>query len=116
MTSKIGAGRLYERIAFEKPVQQPDGQGGMTNGWKQQFECRAHFHLLRGSETVQASRLQGQQPVIVTIRASSDARQIEPGWRIKDVRSGTIYQVKEPPRLTEDRAYFQMLAMSGVAG
>lgn len=116
MADRMHAGRLYQAVAFDKPVQQSDGQGGTINGWQEQFECRAHFHLMRGGETVQASRLQGQQPVIVTIRASSDARQIEPGWRIRDARSGTIYQVKEPPRLTEDRAYFEMLAMSGVAG
>lgn len=109
------ADRLHEHIAFDKPVEQSDGQGGTVNGWQEQFQCRAHYRFLRGGESVQAARLEGRQPLVITVRSSSETRQVETQWRIRDVRTGTVFQVKAI-NPTEDRRFLEILAESGVAG
>jgi len=111
----IGAGKLHHRIAFDKPVDQSDGQGGTVNGWQEQFQCRAHYRFLRGGESVQAARLEGRQPLVITVRSSSETRQVKTEWHIRDVRTGTVFQVKAI-NPTEDRRFIEILAESGVAG
>ena len=125
MADRMHAGRLYQAVAFDKPVQQSDGQGGTINGWEQQFECRAHYRYLRGGESVQAARLEGRQPLIITVRSSSETQQVQTDWRIRDVRTGefdvngdwtgVVYQIKAV-NPTDDRRFLEILAESGVAG
>lgn len=115
MADPLGAGDLYYRVAFDKPVEQSDGQGGTINGWEEHFQCLAHYRFLRGGETVQAARLEGRQPLIITVRSSSETRQVQTQWRIRDARSGTVFQVKAV-NPTEDRRFLEILAESGVAG
>lgn len=105
---------LDERVAFDSPTVSADGYGGSIAGWTAEFEARAAFRYLRGGETVQAARLAGRQPVVVTLRASADARRIEPDWRMRDVRSGTVYQVRTAIP-SEDRRHVELTCESGVA-
>lgn len=108
---------LHYRVAFEPPLAEPDGSGGIETGWDTDnaIEARAHFRFLRGGESVQAARLGGKQPIIATIPNSSAGRSITSDWRMRDVRSGKEFQIRTDPVLTDDRAWLEVLVESGVA-
>lgn len=110
------AGRLDKRLQFQRPFEIEDGAGNYTNGWQPEFTQAANIKFLRGGETVLASRLEQTAPLIVTIRASIQAKAIGGDWRAVDTRSGVVYQVKEAPRESDDRGFLEMLCMCGVAG
>lgn len=118
---------LQYRVAFDAPEVVPDGYGGTEIGWDTDaaVEARAHFRFLRGGETVQGARLEGRQPVVVTIPNSAAARAITSAWRMRDMRAGTIasggqwdgpaFQVRVAPVLSDDRRWLEILVESGVA-
>lgn len=108
------AGQLYELVAFDQPVETVDDFGGVATSYAEVLRTRAHFLYLRGGETVQARRLEGRQPVVVTIRQSALARTITTDWRMRDVRRGDTYNIRSIVP-TEDRAYFELTCEKGVA-
>jgi SPP1 family predicted phage head-tail adaptor len=110
----MAAGRLQERVLFQSPAPISDGQGGQEEGWSQGFECSANFMYLRGGETVQAARLEGRQPVVVTIRQSSLSRSINPEWRMVDARRGDIYNIRSIVP-SDNRLYLELTCEKGVA-
>ena len=110
-----GAGRLVNVVIWQAPVAVPNGMGGTYQGWETEtFRCHAMLLFLRGGETVQAARLEGRQPVVATIRATSEAAAIRENWRMIDAETQVIYNVRLPPVPTDDRAFFEITAESGV--
>ncbi len=104
---------LQERVTFDAPSFDDDGvQDGWTDG---ALTCAAHFRYLRGGETVQAERLRGTQVLVVTIRRNSVADGITAEWKMRDARRGTVFNITAPPVPTEDRAWLEITATSGVA-
>lgn len=73
----------------------------------------AQITNLRGGEAVMAQRLQGSQPVIIGVRASSVTRQIDNAWRAIDARSRQIYDITNAT-LSEDRVWIDILATGKV--
>ncbi len=112
----VSAGKLLFKMQFSSRIEQDDGFGNTVSGWQEEFDASCGITYLKGSEAVMASRLEAKSPIIIAIRNSANARRITAEWRAKDVRTGVIYQIKEHPRPSEDRAMLEMLAMSGVAG
>jgi head-tail adaptor len=110
----MGAGKLSERVVFDFPTPEDDGQGGREDGWTEGFSCSAGFRYLRGGETVQAARLAGRQPVVVTIRQSSLSRQVTHDWRMRDARSCDVYNIRSIVP-TDDRMYLELTCEKGVA-
>lgn len=114
----MDAGKYRYRVAFDAPTQTQDGSGGTEAGWTAvgtgSFLCWADFRYLRGGETVQAARLSGRQPAVVTIRRNSVSAAVTPAWRMRDLRSGVIYNVRSIVP-TDDRARLELLCESGVA-
>jgi len=108
------ATKLQDRIAFDAPTSTPNGQGGTIAGWAVQHECWAQITYLRGTEPVIAARLVGVQPVVFRIRNCNAARQIGSDWRARDIRTGTEYAIKGNPVPSDDRAYLDIMATSGV--
>lgn len=113
MADKRSAGSLYDKFTFSTITEVPDGHGGFdlvpTN-----FTVRANIRYLRGGETVQAARLTGKQPVVVTVRRSSHTRALTTDSQMKDARTGTEYQIRAIVP-TEDRQFIEITAESGVA-
>lgn len=105
--------RLIEAVGFDALVGVPDGSGGETLNWAEQFTTRAHFRYLRGSEAVIAARLQGKQPVVVTVRANSNTRAITPEWQMRDTRRGTAYNIRTAVP-SDDRLFIELTCESGV--
>lgn len=116
---------LFYAVRFDAPMSWDDGHGGVEQGWDPQseFVARAHFRFLRGGETVQAARLQGRQPVVVTLRRDSDVMQITAGWRMRGDRlneggpddANAVYNVRTAPVPTDDRRFVEVLVEGGVA-
>lgn len=105
--------RLIEAVAFDALAGVPDGSGGEEQDWAEQFTTRAHFRYLRGSEAVIAARLQGKQPVVVTVRANSSTRAITPEWQMRDTRRGTAYNIRTAVP-SDDRLFIELTCESGV--
>ncbi len=69
---------------------------------------------LRGGEAVQASRLEGKQPYLLTVRYSAASAAVTPSWRCLDTRTGQTYAIiTHVPRSRRD--YIDMLISEGVA-
>lgn len=111
----IPAGERNDRIAFEcrGKVTGPDSGNG-EGDFAEQFTLWARVVFLRGSESVIASRLQGRQPVIITVEANSLTQQITNEWQARDKLTGVIYAIKGLSP-SDDRADFDILGESGVA-
>lgn len=127
MKNRVGAGRLKELVAFDAPVENPDGGGGVEIGWIEFRSCRAEFIYSRGSEAVEASRLQGRSVYKVKIRDLGTAHQISLFCRMRTVRRGLPdgeghsdplpgerYNVREIDRITT-RGWVYLVVESGVA-
>ncbi|WP_192798929.1 head-tail adaptor protein [Brucella anthropi] len=108
----IGSGQLFHSVAFDKPARRPDGQGGFS-GWDEIATVRANIRNLRGGETVQAARLQGRQPVVVTVRNAGVTRMITTDCRMRDLRNGDIYNIRAIV-VVESRQFIEITAESGV--
>jgi len=115
MPAKFSAGQMIERVAFDKREEIDDGFGNVVSGdWQEQFQKRAKFIYLRGSETVMAGRLDSRESIICQIWLSDDARQIGTDWQMRDVRRDAAYNIRT---LEEDksRLVLDLLCESNVA-
>jgi SPP1 family predicted phage head-tail adaptor len=112
----MSAGMLRERLAFERRATGDDGYGneGPFGDWERQFECHAGARPLRGSETVIAARLQGVQPYILTVRMSSNTRQVDASWRAVDLNDPKrIFNIKTAADPDGKNRWIEMLAETG---
>lgn len=105
--------RLPDRISLDRRSNEQDGFGNFIGEWAPAFSRWCAVRALRGTETVLAARLEGRQPVIVTVRSDPETDQIDPEMRA--TINGRVYNVREHPRLTEDRLFLEFLAESGVS-
>jgi len=113
-TKMRAAGPLIESVAFDELSSVADGYGNMQQTFVEQVKTRASVTWLRGSEGIDAARLEGQQPAIVRIRVSEATLAIKPDWRMRDLRTGTIYAIRGITRST-DRGWLDVLVQSGRA-
>lgn len=112
------SGYLIHRVAFDAPVQVADGHGGIETGWglpQDAVTARAHFRWLRGSEPVIAARLAGRQPVVATVHATAATKAITPAWRMRDLHTGTVFNIRTGPVPSDDRLWLEFTCESGVA-
>lgn len=110
------AGRLRERVAFEVRTDVDDGMGNTQSGdFAEVYRCAAQITPKMGGETVMASRLTGTQPMLITVRMCQALRGIGSDWRLRDVRSGVVYNIKSFSNPDEKKQYLEMLAVSGEA-
>lgn len=125
MTTKRDAGRLSRTVAFDRPIESPDGVGGREDGWLEEFRCSAGFTRLRGGESVMASRLEGKQPTIIRVHRSRRTDDITTDWWARVIRTGTafdddgtwsgeVFNVRSRVE-TEDRQFIDLMCESGVA-
>ena len=92
---------LRESVAFDASANVPDGFGGQEQGWTEAYACRAEFIYSRGSEAVDAARLQGRSIYKVRVRSCAAARAVTTDHRMRDVRRGTEYQIREVDAITD---------------
>lgn len=118
MAKRPSAGDLYERVAFDRRADanpdSPVDYGNTVSDWVEQFTCRAQFIHLRGGETVMASRLEGRHSQVIRIRASVASRAVDTDWRVRDVRTGAVFNVRDITP-SDDRQFLDVLCEKGVA-
>lgn len=106
----------FHLLAFDQLLETDDGYGGQATGWDELFQARGEILWLRGSESVQAARLQGRQPVVATIPRNAQSAQLTPEHRMRDLREGTIYNIRSvQPNREQPRLKLDVLCESGVA-
>lgn len=110
------AGKLRHRLRFEaRGGQDPDEHGIAESDWAEQFTVAAAVQPTFGGEAVTAARLEGRQPMIITVRASPDTRQITTDWRATDIHSGDVLNIRSVADPDDRRQWIEMLAEKGVA-
>lgn len=114
MADDRGSGQLFYKVALDKREDVDDGFGNTVGQWVEQFQCRAAYHHLRGSESVIASRLQGKHIQAVKVRANSKTKLVTSDWRLRDLITGTSFNVREAVA-NIDRQFIDLLVESGVA-
>lgn len=105
-------GKLDHRAVFSVPTESVDANGGIVNGWAEQFTRWAARHYLRGSEQVRAARLEGRQPVVLTVRLDSETETIKTDWKVEIGAAAYNVRTVEPH---DDRMYLDLLCESGAA-
>ena len=113
MADKRSARSLFEKFTFSTITEVPDGHHGFD---EVETDCRlrANIRYRRGGETVQAARLTGKQPVVVTVRRSSQTASLTTDDKMRDARTGTKYNIRSVVP-TDDRQFIEITAESGVA-
>ena len=110
----VAAGDLNEAVAFYEPVQ-AEGPGGVVSTvWMEMHRCRAQFIYSRGSEVVEAARLEGRPIYKIRIRQCILARRISTNWQMRDSRrlDAKDYSIREVDSIT-DRQWIYMVIEGG---
>ncbi|MBD0416508.1 phage head completion protein [Oryzicola mucosus] len=108
------ASELRNRVAFDKRPKADDGAGNKRGAWQEQFKQLAGYVYAGGGEAVMAARLEGRGVVKVRLRSSSQTRSIRSDWRMRDVRTGAEYNVKQVDFET-DRRWVYLVVERGSA-
>lgn len=106
------AGTLRARFSFQS--REPDANGDPLGPFATRFTLSTKVIHLRGTEAVMQQRLQGQQPVVLTIREAASTRQITNGWRAVDAVTGYAYGITSVA--PGDRGFLDILATRLVDG
>ncbi|MBP0438424.1 head-tail adaptor protein [Tianweitania sediminis] len=115
MANSPTAGELRHRVAFDKRGASTGPDYGNEEGpFAEQFQVHAAFRSRGGSEAVVAARLEGRNVLGVYVRSSTQTRQIESDWQMRDVRTGERYAVKIVDAVT-DRRWVYLEVSTGVA-
>lgn len=112
--AKAGSGQLHYQVALLKREDVDDGMGNTVSDWVEQFQTRAEFIHLRGSEAVMAGRLQGKHTQVIRVRNSSNTRLISTDWMLRDVRTGKSFNIRDIEHEV-NRQFIALTCESGVA-
>ena len=105
----IRAGDLRDRFTFDQRALTP--KGDQLGPWGvNAVTVAVNVAYLHGTEAVQDQRLQGEQPVLLTIRASTATKLIDNSFRAVDARDPTRVFTVTSAEITPDRAWIQVLA------
>lgn len=96
MPKGFGAAKLVQLVAFDQRAAADDGYGNIISGdWVERHRARAEFINLRGgSEAIMQGRLEAHPSIIMRIRVCPAAMAIREDWRARDIRRGTVYNVR----------------------
>ena len=107
------AGRLTERVRFDREIRAPDGGGGAATSWEEVFTKWARVDPLRGREQLEAMKLQASNLYRVTLR---NDYAVDAAWRIVWLTGGLlVLNIREmPPTSPREFARF-LIVEAGVA-
>lgn len=113
----IEAGRLTERVRFERSVPGTDADGSPTDGRVTLLECWASFRPQFGSEKLAAGQFESTSRGQLAVRRSTAAMGITPDDRVVFLAggyAGLTANIESVVR-TPDRAGLEFLVTIGVA-
>lgn len=95
------AGALRERLHFQRRGDGDDGMGGPpqpgTGEFATVFTASAGLRPRVGGEAVDAARLGGRQPFVMTVRYSQQMADVTPAWQLLDARNeGRVLSIISP--------------------
>lgn len=90
------AGNLRDSVKFQEPVESTGAGGVVTTVWTDRHQTRAQLIYQRGSEVVEAARLEGRPIYKVKIRSCVAARAITTDYRMIDLHR-VVYDEKGKP-------------------
>ncbi|RVL12616.1 head-tail adaptor protein [Sinorhizobium meliloti] len=117
MAKKPSAGRMHQRLHFQKRSIVDDSYGNEVAGpFETVFTTAAELIPLRGGEPVQAARLVGVQPYTLRIRSCVAAREVTTSWRIVDARNASrVMNIRTVSNPDQKNAWLDLLVDDGVA-
>jgi hypothetical protein len=109
------AGDLRERIRFEQ--RGIDADGNRLDDWDAAngITRAARIFFRQGTEPVLQQRLQGVQPVEITVYSDSQTRTVTTGWRAVNTRTGQAFNIRAPAP-SEDHAFITFGAVDDGSG
>lgn len=115
MIKRAGAGSLNHIVWLQQRATTDDGFGNVESNWVNRFQEPCRLAAKLGGETVFASRVQGTQPYIMTVRGSTRTRAIDGSWRAVNARTGAVYNIKTAVNVDERNALVELLVVQGEA-
>jgi SPP1 family predicted phage head-tail adaptor len=109
------ARQLRDRVAFEERDRVVDELGNEEGAFVARFSCAAGIRAKFGGEAVTAARLAGEQPAILTVRQTEATREVTTDWRVRDERTGVIYNIRSIADPDGGRVWLELLCQTGVA-
>jgi head-tail adaptor len=110
----LSSGDLKQRVALERREKTNDGAGNHQAAFVEQFQRRAGFVYAGGGEAIAAERLLGRSILKIRMRSDQQTRSITADWRLRDVRRGTLYAIREVDAVTDPQCVY-LVVSSGVA-
>lgn len=112
-------GALRYRFDCQKRGDGNDGWGTSVEGqgdFESQFGVHAAMRPRTGGEGVDAARLGGTQPYVVTVRKTSNTKLITVAWQLVDARDNSrVFAVTSPPADPDGRgAWLEFIVTEGV--
>ncbi|AJY47851.1 hypothetical protein TM49_01575 [Martelella endophytica] len=98
-----------------EPVSTQGAGGVTTTVFTQRYACRAEFIYSKGSEVVEAARLEGRPIYKLRVRSCSAVRAVTTDWRLRDARRNVEYAIIEADSIT-DRRWTYIVIEGGKAG
>lgn len=111
--ARITANALRDRVRLEQREELDDGYGNVYGAWVAKFERDACILLSKGGETVIASRLQSIQPALIIVRFDAVTSTITADWRLIEIRSGTMYNIRTSADMERRGRWWTMLCDAG---
>jgi SPP1 family predicted phage head-tail adaptor len=111
------AGRLRHLVRLERPAKQNDGYGNVENGWQEIQTLSAEIKPMRGSETVEAGKLEGRLAYEILIRwnATLGDGRLSNADRAVNARTGEVYNIRTVENRDMKRQWLTITAEAGVA-
>ncbi|MGX1196391.1 phage head completion protein [Parvibaculum sp. MBR-TMA-1.3b-4.2] len=109
------AGKKTARLAFDKRSEAADGYGNTKGDWEEQFRRLGWLHPLKGGEEVMQARLAGNGRAIVTIDRDTQAKLIDPTWRLRHLDRETVWNIRDVLWPDDRPTEIDLLCESGIA-
>jgi SPP1 family predicted phage head-tail adaptor len=107
------AGRLRNRVIFQRETQTPDEGGGHSVAWGSDLELWAEFYPERSSERIDAGRVASPLAGTLRVRWSPVTKLIHEGDRVEI--DGKLFNIRSIADETMRRQFLTMTVESGVA-
>lgn len=107
------AGTLNKRVTFQSETRTPDGGGGFTREWILVATVWGGFVPERGSERLEAGRLEGSLSGVLRVRSSSTTRTVKVADRV--IIDGVPHQIRSIANPDQRNRMLDILVERGVA-
>lgn len=107
------AGLMRDRITFQQEREEPIGGGGYELNWHTAATVWGQLAPERGSERVEAGRMEASVGAVLRVRYSADTAAITAGWRA--LIDGEPYNIRSVTQPDRRNRIIEMTVERGVA-